>query len=357
MTLTITEDKLKHRQVYNLLVRELSGNRFQPGEKLPSERDFAERMEVNIRTVRRAFRDLVLGGIVEKRIGSGTYLRRQLDSSWHDRTINVVLGNGYDGTVQHMIETAVRKVCDRRQRQYRIIYQDKRELPNLIGSCISYRQPTILCLNDLDGVARIFEAPELFVAFSSMIYRQGVPCVQCDDTKGIRMLIEHLHGLGHRRIAFLHQNNVAGDGLPELQAAVWSSALGRDFDPALKLVIANTDGYCMEQAFQTVSAALKTTAFSALLCTTDTLMYGAMGALREAGKRIPEDLSVVSIGNTQLSWFACPPVTCYDPNIEAHVEKAIGLLDFNHDNPDRIEKLRLIEPTLVLRSSTAQYRE
>ncbi len=355
MQVTQTKENPKYHQVYKQLINELSGNRFRPGEKLPSERDFAERLDVNVRTVRRAFRDLVLGGIVEKRIGSGTYLKIKLDSSWHDRAINVVLENTYDGTVQHMIEMAARKVSERRNRKYRIIFTDREELPKLLKSCVNYRQPTILCLNNLDGISKVFDAPELFVAFSSMIYQDGIPCIQCDDTKGIRMLIEHLHSLGHKRIAFLRQEDKAGDGLAERQSAVWTSALGTDFDSDLKLMIDDVPGYFMEHAFNTVSKALKQTEFSALICATDELMYGATAALREAGKRIPEDVSVVSIGNTPLSWYASPPITCYDPDIESHIEQAIDMLDFNHENPDKIEKLRLVDPELIVRKSTTNY--
>ncbi|RGY96445.1 LacI family DNA-binding transcriptional regulator [Clostridium sp. AM58-1XD] len=47
----------------------------------------------------------------------------------------------------------------------------------------------------------------------------------------------------------------------------------------------------------------------ALFCATDAIAIGAMEAIREAGKRIPDDISIVGIGNTELSRICSPKLT------------------------------------------------
>ena len=189
---------------------------------------------------------------------------------------------------------------------------------------------------------------------SSQSYKMGIPCVQCDDTCGINLLMDHLHGLGHRRIAFLGLDENAGDGLADLQAAVWADRLGDDFDPDLKIRLTKNVGNSIRAASLAVRKQLRTTSFSAILCATDELMYGAMAAIREAGLSIPRDVSVISIGNTPLAEFAFPPVTSCDPCLAGHLRAAFDLLDWNHAHPEKLETLRLIRPEIVYRKSTAK---
>jgi DNA-binding LacI/PurR family transcriptional regulator len=65
----------KHRQLYASLERELRSGRWKPGERLPSEAELVQRFGVSRITVGRAVRDLQLAGLVERRAGSGTFVR------------------------------------------------------------------------------------------------------------------------------------------------------------------------------------------------------------------------------------------------------------------------------------------
>ena len=71
----------KFQSVYDYLVRGIESGFYRPETRLPSERKLAEKLNVNVATVRRAFRDLITSGVVEKRIGDGTYLTRLADYS------------------------------------------------------------------------------------------------------------------------------------------------------------------------------------------------------------------------------------------------------------------------------------
>ncbi len=347
-----TEDSLKHQQVYDRLMTALSSGNFQIGERLPSEREFAGSLGVHISTVRRAFRELVLGGIVEKRIGSGTYLAQHPEATWYERPVNLILDGRIGPTVQRQLSYLCTQTAERRGRKCRILYTGGDDLPELLRSCLTYRQPTILCGN-FSEAGLLQENPGLFVSLSSMLYLEGIPTVRCDDALGISLLVRHLQRHGHRRIAFL----CTGSGriaLEDFQAAAWVAELGADYDPALKITFDREEGFEISRtAFKAVAKAVTRLAFTALLCVQDEMLLGAMAALREAGKRIPEDISTVSIGNQPLSEYANPPVSCVDPNQEAHLETAFDLLDHNHAHPDSIDTFRLVRPILIERKSVS----
>ena len=65
----------KHRQVYRALEREILGGRWKEGDRLPSEADLVRQFGASRITVGRAVRDLQRAGLVERRAGSGTYVR------------------------------------------------------------------------------------------------------------------------------------------------------------------------------------------------------------------------------------------------------------------------------------------
>src|ERR1043165_5852543 len=65
----------KHRQVYRSLEREIREGRWKEGDRLPSEADLVRQFAASRITVGRAVRDLQRAGLVERRAGSGTYVR------------------------------------------------------------------------------------------------------------------------------------------------------------------------------------------------------------------------------------------------------------------------------------------
>jgi GntR family transcriptional regulator len=61
-------------QIVNQVKYLVSANRLSPGEELPPIRVLAEQLLVNPNTVARAYRELELAGIVQKRRTTGTYV-------------------------------------------------------------------------------------------------------------------------------------------------------------------------------------------------------------------------------------------------------------------------------------------
>src|SRR2546429_4331591 len=66
----------KHRQVYSSLSRDIHSGRWKLGERLPSEAQLVLRFGVSRITIGRAVRDLQAAGLVERRGGSRTFVKR-----------------------------------------------------------------------------------------------------------------------------------------------------------------------------------------------------------------------------------------------------------------------------------------
>src|SRR3954469_20191144 len=65
----------KHRTVSRQLATDIATGKYRPGARLPSEAQLVKRFRVSRPTVGRALRDLQEQCLIERRAGSGTYLR------------------------------------------------------------------------------------------------------------------------------------------------------------------------------------------------------------------------------------------------------------------------------------------
>lgn len=93
-----------------------------------------------------------------------------------------------------------------------------------------------------------------------------------------------------------------------------------------------------------------------IVCANDDLAIGALARLRLAGRRVPEDVSVIGYDDTPDAPFASPSLSTVSPDLQALAATALDLL------ADRIAgydgEPRVVESpyALVLRDSTARAR-
>ena len=69
------DPKPKYQQIVAFLRRAISNGDYQPGQKLPSEADLVEQFSTSRLTVQRALKELQHQNLIERRAGSGTYVR------------------------------------------------------------------------------------------------------------------------------------------------------------------------------------------------------------------------------------------------------------------------------------------
>jgi LacI family transcriptional regulator len=138
----------------------------------------------------------------------------------------------------------------------------------------------------------------------------ALPAIVSDNRAGGQLAVEHLLGLGHRRIGHLTaapRNVDAPDRLAGARAAI-AAANGRPAGGA-SLVLARGDPGVIggERAMEELlRRAPKVTAVFAY---NDLMAIGALRAIRAAGRRVPDDVSVVGFDDVALAAYADPPLT------------------------------------------------
>jgi len=181
----------------------------------------------------------------------------------------------------------------------------------------------------------------------------GVPVtsVDVDNIAAARGAVEHLLAIGHRRIACITNAplvyTAAHERLQGYRAAL--AAAGIEIVDDL-IVEAGFDAPSGHAAMAQLVA--RDAAFSAVFVASDVVALGAIGALREAGRRVPDDVSVVGYDDIPLARYFDPPLTTVRlPAYELGHAAGRALLD---RIADRAMPSRTLLPTeLIVRASTA----
>jgi DNA-binding LacI/PurR family transcriptional regulator len=93
---------------------------------------------------------------------------------------------------------------------------------------------------------------------------------------------------------------------------------------------------------------------TAIFCHNDHCAIGAMSAARQAGYRIPEQISFMGTDNILTSAFMDPPLTTIDLCAREMAEEVAFLMLERLKHPNGAERLSLIQPRLVERASVAK---
>ena len=163
----------------------------------------------------------------------------------------------------------------------------------------------------------------------------ALPCstVSIDAQKESFRAVSYLCEQGHRRIAILAGR--AGEsscGVGTLRLAGYRRALeehGIDFDPELVAYMSeDLPEYSMPNGYDTMKRLLARGAdFTAVFAVSDTMAFGAVRALREAGRRIPEDCSIVGYDGQYYTEFMTPSLTTVVQPVSEMALKSVELLD------------------------------
>ena len=229
----------------------------------------------------------------------------------------------------------------------------------------------------VDGIVLIFSHLKADDPAISLLQREKVPCfwidpenavpgdkVILDRSRSMKLILEHLAGLGHKKISLLGidpQDSFGALRIPGLKR--YAPEVGIDFEQDFLFVFHpgetnHTFDYGYELAGELVeknAGALPT----AIIALNDRIAIGAINRLREDGIRVPEDVSVVGYDNIAVGEHFFPTLTTVDHQTDRLMDLAVrGLLE--RLDPGKIElppRELSVQPKLIIRKSTSRCRE
>ncbi|MFI2710992.1 LacI family DNA-binding transcriptional regulator [Micromonospora sp. NPDC018662] len=192
----------------------------------------------------------------------------------------------------------------------------------------------------------------------------GLPCVMMDVGQGARSAIEHLLGLGHRRIALLGGPRGSWTAREMRRAA---SAAARAGGAELTVLGPNQP---TETGGGALADQVRRSGVTAVLAYNDLMALGLIEGLDALGLRVPQDVSVVGVDDIALSRLTRPKLTTVATPTAAAGRTAVDmLLQLDSDAPrgvrgrgasagDRRTTAQvMLQTVLVVRDSTGPVPE
>jgi DNA-binding LacI/PurR family transcriptional regulator len=274
----------------------------------------------------------------------------------HTRTLGCITPNLTDFTFASMIESAQ---AEARHQGYFFLTGSapgESDVEPLLEELLRRGVDGLLVINPYaDGRYRyllpLIENGMAVVYLGNSARGEAVSTVRSNERECGQQATRYLLGLGHTAIA-----TITGPGNEECtpdRLEGYSQALnqaGLEFDPAL-VVAGDWSATSGCRAAQRLLQAGQV--FSAIFAQNDLMAVGAARALREAGRHIPDDVSIIGVDDIPLASYFDPPLTTLANPFKSQGRQAARLLIETIQNPDRAPEQILIHSRLVERSSCA----
>ena len=182
---------------------------------------------------------------------------------------------------------------------------------------------------------------------------EGVTNIVLDHKRAARLALQHLRGLGHENIAFIKGQTVSSDSEVRWSAICdVAQELGIRIRPELTIQLEGMDSTpAIGYPFAKQLLARKQP-FTALFAYNDISAIGSIWAFREAGLRVPQDVSVVGFDDIPGAAFANPGLTTVrQPLLRMGQIAAQTVVDQIEGRGEYVPEIA-IEPEFVVREST-----
>jgi LacI family transcriptional regulator len=186
-----------------------------------------------------------------------------------------------------------------------------------------------------------------FVLIERSFTDPRVNCIWVDNTEGAYLATRHLIEKGHRKIAHIAGNlyyQVALDRIDGYKKALNEAGIGFSEE------LVTSGNFISQDACEAMKELLRHQC-TAVFAASDTMAYGALQAIAEAGLIVPDDIAVVGFDDLEFSALTNPPLTTIkQPRFEMG-KKSLEILTANLQRDTNEGEKMCLKAELVVRRS------
>ncbi|MFZ6768501.1 LacI family DNA-binding transcriptional regulator [Undibacterium sp. Di26W] len=271
-----------------------------------------------------------------------------------------VFVNNYGSLVLHEIIKAITQEARRKGFDLIVFNAERFDRPGRIetSNMLSKLCDGLLLLlpNASDGYLDLIDKqgfPCVLVNFDAR--QMNMPIVVAENRNGARMAVEHLLGLGHRRIGFVAGTAGTGQSAEREKGYVDAMlAAGLSVDPALIV-----QGQFMQSGGYSATETLLSLAVppTAIFCANDEMAFGAIDAISSKGLKVPDDVSVIGFDDIPTASYVFPTLTTMrQPFIEMANRAVSEVVEIIQGREIKAAKIAF-PVDIVIRNSTAPLKK
>lgn len=183
--------------------------------------------------------------------------------------------------------------------------------------------------------------------------KHNISNISVNYAKGIERVVNYLHELGHHRMGFVSHHPTLGP--LSMRERAFRETVEKNSPPVEWRIAVSSDGL---QGGRDAAREILTSGFdpTAIICVNDFMALGVLRELKEAGIRVPQDVSVTGFDNIALAEFCDPSLTTLHIQRERIGHLMIQALTEVSASPEACRRRVVLDPDLVLRESTGPAR-
>lgn len=189
------------------------------------------------------------------------------------------------------------------------------------------------------------------IQVASVFEVEEYDCIKFDDKLGVTLAVEHLLDLGHTKIAYVGEN-LTKDRQKHFVDALRKHGIKIDGD-----FIKSGEERFEEGGYLRMKEILSNGEDqpTAIFASYDDVAIGAMKAIYESGRRIPEDISVIGLDNIYLTSYLYKSLSTISNPTNEMMNIAIKiLLGKIEDKTNKVIQHVVVKPELIIRETTGK---
>ena len=343
----------KHEVITEQILDNIKKKNLIPGDKLPSLRELAKDMNCNYLTVHRSFKELEKMGILEQRIGSGTYVReaainftdtksaKAFNSQITTDRIGLLLIPGAGGPYMNGLLEAMHKIAEEIN-----ITLNLRTVsdygPRNIAQIQSLREQGCCSIiipwwpgdQDLSKIHKLVNSSMIPVVLPQPLHGLEKNCHKTITSrkhiKHTTISCEYLKALGYKNIALLGvDTETEHNPFPVMIMDYMRFINKSNMDSHIGLIkdTSSREYDLLIERWSHLAGDL------AVICYFDEMAIRLMTAIHKYGLKIPKDIAVLGYNNITETEFADPPLSTIQCPYDSIAEEMIlHALKLNGDN-------------------------
>jgi len=364
----ISSEKVKHRRIYDTLHRSILHGDYQNGQRIPTENELAEQFSTSRPTVARALAKLQQEGLIERRAGSGTYIR-YVDKSKRLLTFGLLIpGLGeteiFEPICGHMTRTAD-------EDGFRLIWSGsmyesaedrRRHIKNMAQRYVREKADGVFFApieltteNDTINtrIVRLFDEAGIPVVLmdrdvATFPSRSKYDLVGVDNVRIGYVMTQHLIEHGCTNLRFVVRPNSAptvGLRIMGYMQALREAGLGTDLRSSNTVNTGDVEDRDFLQGLVHGNESI------GIVCANDTTAARLMHHISELGYEIPGQIRVVGVDDVKYAKYLRVPLTTYRQPLKDIATVAIEMMLSKVADSSRSTRTVYMDGELVVRRS------
>ena len=336
-----------YKKLYEQYKNAILTQQYPPGMQIDSINQMQQRFNISRETAKNVLRMLADDGLIIQKAGKGSFVSDlgPLKAIWG------VIVPFFSAQIEKVISELNRAaIKEDHHLDHYVSYNNWQEEIRLVGTMINQRYEAVIVIPTFDESKT--------ANFYSQLVSGGTVVTLLDHTMtgsyftyaiqsydlGIKRAVRYLCEKCKNNLAFIKNDIWAGRNMVH-------ESMETAFKNIIELESPSRETVVLNNVHEIETPFLDQKNIGGIFCCDDMDAVRAVGKLKEWGYTLPDDIALISYGNTDLARYFTPQITSIDSHYEEMVEKTIDIIHSHLNGEDTTYSQYVIQPDLIVRQT------